>query len=128
MTKLYLIDTVTMQRWNSTGVTIIGGLGSAQNQLNTPLSTIVDYANNLYVVDYGNNRVQRFTFGHTTGQTLAGNGSLGCSQYQFYLPSQMVSDSNYNLFIADTYCHRVQFWPSKSSNVTTVAGNGMISI
>ena len=106
-----------MLRWNKTGITIVDG-----NQLNTPFDVVVDYANNLYVVNYGNSRVQKFLFGNFTGQIVAGNGTPGASAYELNHPSKLVIDSNENLYISDTVNHRIQLWKKGTNRGETVAG------
>ena len=109
-------------RWNKTGITIVGGYGNGSNPLNTPFDVVLDYANNLYVVNYGSSRVQKFLFGSFTGQIVAGNGTHGASEYQLNRPSKLVIDSNENLYISDTLNHRIQLWKKGANSGETVAG------
>jgi len=109
-------------RWNKTGITVVGGLGNGNNQLNSPFDAVVDYANNLYVVDQANHRVQKYSFGSSSGETAAGNGTYGSSSNQLYYPSKLLIDSNENLYISDTYHHRIQFWRKVANAGITVAG------
>lgn len=37
-----------------------GVAGNGNNQLNTPWDIVLDWANNLYIADYGNHRIQKF--------------------------------------------------------------------
>ncbi|CAF4029846.1 unnamed protein product, partial [Adineta steineri] len=49
-------------RWNSTGVTVAGISGNASsgsNYLNRPFDVTLDYANNLYIADRYNYRIQK---------------------------------------------------------------------
>jgi len=109
-------------RWNKIGITIVGGLGNGNNQLNTPFDAVVDYANNLYVVDQGNHRVQKYSFGSSIGETVAGNETYGSSSNRLHNPSKVVIDSNENLYISDTYRNRIQFWRKVANVGITVAG------
>ena len=66
---VYFIGIIPVLRWNSTGITVagIGGMpGNASNQFNSPTDVILDYANNLYIADYNNHRVQKYLFGSST--------------------------------------------------------------
>ena len=59
------------------GVTIAGGngIGSHADQLSSPMGIFVDNGGNIYVVDAGNNRIQKFQAGSdstTNGVTVAG--------------------------------------------------------
>ncbi|CAF0975438.1 unnamed protein product [Rotaria sordida] len=114
-----------MLRWNTTGITvagIVGNPGNANNQLNTPFDVILDYANNLYIADRANHRIQKYSLGASIGKTVAGNGTIGSSQYQLYNPSRVIIDLNGNFYISDTYNHRIQFWRNGAVSGTIVAG------
>ncbi|CAF1221759.1 unnamed protein product [Adineta steineri] len=61
------------------GTTVAGGNGpgSGSNQLNTSYSLWVSTINSyIYIVDSGNNRVQRWSFGASYGVTMVGNGAI----------------------------------------------------
>lgn len=81
-----------------------------------------DWANNLYVADQQNHRIQKFLFGTSIGTTVAGNGKFGNSTSDLSFPSRILLDSNENLYIADTLNHRIQFWHKNGYNATTLAG------
>ncbi|CAF3522365.1 unnamed protein product [Adineta steineri] len=112
-------------RWNSTGVTVAGISGNASsgsNYLNRPFDVTLDYANNLYIADRYNNRIQKYLFGTTNITTVAGDGTLGPSSYQLHYPSRVIFDSNGNLLVTDSANHRIQLWPSGGISGTTIAG------
>ena len=112
-------------RWNSTGITvtgIVGNASNASNQLNYPADVIITYANDLYVADYLNHRIQKYAFGISNGTTVAGNGIIGLSAFQLCTPTRVLVDSNENLYISDTCNSRVQFWSKDARNGTTIAG------
>ena len=101
VTKKYANDPLTIP-------VIVAGDGTAGadvHQLNNPAGILVDTALNLYVADSGNDRVQRFQFGHRDGETVAGNGASGT----IYLnnPSGVVLDGDEFLFIVDRGNHRI---------------------
>ncbi|CAF1200711.1 unnamed protein product [Rotaria sordida] len=82
---LYVVDSNNhrIQRYNvdvsTNGTTVAGGNGegSASNQLNSPYSACVSKITNaIYISDSGNNRIQRWRSGATSGVTIAGNGTL----------------------------------------------------
>jgi sugar lactone lactonase YvrE len=87
----------------------------------------VDAAGNLYIADFGDNRVRKVSNGVIT--TVAGNGTQGFSgdngpatSAQLFTPAGVAVDSAGNLYIADKGNNRIR----KVSNgmITTVAGNG----
>ncbi|CAM4793594.1 unnamed protein product [Rotaria magnacalcarata] len=118
-------------RWYTTG-SIVAGLGgiygSASNQLYSPISLAFGASNGLYVADYGNNRIQKWVIGGTTGSTAAGqpDGVSGSTPSRLTLPAGIVLDSGDNLYVSDSGNHRVQLWLNGSSSGTTIAGTGTL--
>ena len=95
-------------------------------QLNQPTGVVVDSAGNLYVADWGNNRVRKVSNGVIT--TVAGIGPPGFSgdngpatSAQLALPTGVAVDSAGNLYIAD-YNNRIR--EVSNGVITTIAGNG----
>lgn len=82
-----------------------GTPGSASNMLNEPHGIFVDSNFNLYVADSGNNRIQRFASGQSTGVTFAGTGSSIMVTLNY--PTAVILDAKGNLFIADTNNDRI---------------------
>lgn len=124
-TKTSVIETIPVLRWNTIGITVaglVGNSGNANNQFNAPLDIKLDWANNLYIADHYNHRIQKYLFNSLVGKTVAGNGTGGSSPSQLRNPSCVLIDSNENLYISDTYNYRVQFWSNSAANGTTVAG------
>ena len=122
------VDNIPVLRWNSTGTTVAGisgSPGSANNQLNGPSDLFLDYANNLYITDRYNHRIQKYLFGSSIGQRVAGNVTGGSSSDKLSAPSRVLVDSNENLYIADVHNHRIQFWLKGANFGTTIAGTGM---
>lgn len=96
-------------------------------QLNGPWGIAVDPADNLYIADFGNNRVRKVASGVIT--TVAGNGSAGYSgdngqatSAQLNQPQGVAVDSAGNLYIADFDNNRIR--KVVNGVITTVAGNG----
>src|SRR6218665_3643930 len=92
------------------------GDGSGANQLSGPNGIFIDKQKNLYVADVFNNRIQKWSYGATTGQTIAtASGS----------PVAVFVDSLGNMYVVERYNHRVQKWtPGASVGVTVAGGNG----
>lgn len=86
------------------------------------MDVILDYANNLYIADYQNFRIQKYIRGSSTGQTVAGNGTMGTDPYQLNRALRVIPDSQENLYVADSNNQRVQYWTKDGQSVTTVAG------
>ena len=84
----------------------------------------MDYANNLYIADRDNHRIQKYLFGSSIGQRVAGNVTAGSSSDKLRFPGRVIIDSNEDLYIADTWNHRIQFWRKGANFGTTVAGTG----
>ena len=82
-----------------------GSPGSGSNDLNCPTGIFVDADFILYVADTGNNRIQRFISGQSSGTTLAGTGAPGTIALSY--PFDVVLDGDGYLFIADTYNNRI---------------------
>jgi uncharacterized protein (TIGR03437 family) len=96
-------------------------------QLFNPEGVAVDSAGNLYIADWGNNRIRKVSSGVIT--TVAGNGTQGyggdggaAASAQLSYPKGVAADSAGNLYIADSGNGSVR----RVSNgaITTVAGNG----
>ena len=82
-----------------------GTSGSASNQLNNPYGIFVDLCFNLYIADYGGNRVQRVSSGQTNATTMAGPGVSGT--FDLITPTDVVLDGNGYLFIVDHGKNRI---------------------
>ena len=83
-------------------------LGSADGQLKSPADTLLDAQGNLWVLDRGNGRIQKFG---PDGQFLSKFGTPGTGDGQLNNPSAFAMDAAGNLLVAEN--HRVQkFSPS----------------
>jgi hypothetical protein len=92
----------------STTVTLAAGngnLGSGVYMLYWPNGIFVDFNLNLYVADYGNNRIQFFQTGRLNGSTIAGTGSSGTIALNG--PIDVVLDFDGYLFITDSGNNRI---------------------
>jgi trimeric autotransporter adhesin len=140
--NLYIADTQNHRVRKVSGGTIstvagsgtagFGGDGGAAGsaQLNLPFGVAVDAAGNLYIAEFGNNRVRKVgTNGNIS--TLAGNGVSGyggdggqAGSAQINGPQGVAADSTGNVYIADTNNNRVRKVASNGV-ITTVAGTGI---
>ena len=91
----------------STSVVVAGNgtPGSASYMLSTPYGIFVDIDLSLYVADYGNNRIQLFRSGQSSGTTVAGNGAPGT--ITLYHPDIVILDGAGYVFIVDQWNFRV---------------------
>lgn len=86
-----------------------GTFGSSSTSLNSPTSAIFDPMGNMYVSDWGNNRIQFFPAGGMNGTTIAGiTGVSGTNATTLYGPWSVRLDNQLNLYVVDELNHRVQ--------------------
>lgn len=140
--NLYIADTQNHRVRKVTGGTMstVAGSGTAgfagdgaaagSAQLNLPFGVAVDSAGNLYIAEFGNNRVRKVTAGGTIN-TLAGNGVFGYSGdggqatgAMLNGPQGIAVDASGNVYIADTANNRVR-QVAPNGVITTVAGTGI---
>src|SRR5829696_8887624 len=68
-----------------------GEAGAGDGQLSNPTGLDVDDLDNVYVADFGNNRIQKFT---PDGEVLATWGSTGAGGGQFVNPYDIAADGS----------------------------------
>ncbi len=112
-----------------------GGLATAA-QLNGPTGVYVDGAGNLFIADYGDNRVREVAAGTQIITTVAGTGAACASSTsqcgdggsalsaQLHGPVKLAMDSQGNLYIADMIDNRIRMLGASTGLLTTVAGTG----
>ncbi|MBS1625895.1 MAG: T9SS type A sorting domain-containing protein [Bacteroidetes bacterium] len=107
------------------------GSGSGANQFKTPYGVQTDGAGNIYVLDQGNDRVQKFPPNSTTltgGTTVAGGNGRGSALNQFNRAYGLYVDAAGNIWVADSYNHRVLKFAAGSTSATSgsivAGGNG----
>ncbi len=136
--NLYIADTGNhrIRKVSSGVITTVAGSGTAgfsgdngpatSAQLNHPVGVAVDSAGNLYISDYGNNRVRKVSGGIIT--TIAGGGAGssigddGPATSAILSPFGIAVDSAGSLYVADNQHLRVR--KVTSGTITTIAGNG----
>jgi tripartite motif-containing protein 71 len=97
-----------------------GHFGSRPGEFNQPAGVVIDPHGNVYVADYGNDRVQKFS---PSGKVLAVWGSFGTTPGHFDLPLGIALDSHGNIYVTDHGNNRVQKL-SPSGKVLAVWGHG----
>ena len=106
----------------------LGGDGPiATASLNVPYDVAIGPAGNLYIADFGSNRIRKVSGGTIT--TVAGNGTAGFSgdgrpatSASLNGPEGIAVDSAGNLYIADFFNNRIR--KVSGGIITTVAGGG----
>ncbi len=108
-----------------------GDSGAATSaELRNPYGLAVDASGNLYIADYGNQRIRKVdSSGIIT--TVAGNGISGFSgdggaatSAELSFPTGVAANAAGAFYVADGYENRVRM-VSTSGIITTVAGNGV---
>jgi hypothetical protein len=103
----------------------LGGVGSAAGQFNRPQDVAVDASGNLFVSDFSNARVQKFSsagvFQFSFGSRGTGPGQFGGS---FGGPGSLaVSKSNGNVLVVDLSNRRVQEFTASGVFVRSIVGS-----
>jgi prepilin-type N-terminal cleavage/methylation domain-containing protein len=100
-------------------------------ELNNPTKSAVDSSGNLYIADYGNQRVRMVTASTGIITTVAGNGTAGYSgdggaatSAELWGPYGVAVDSSGNLYIVEIWNFRIRKVTASTGIITTVAGNG----
>lgn len=133
--NVYVLDDFNnrVQEWApgaTSGVTVAGGngYGAANNQLAYPLGgLIVDASGNIYIGDSGNNRVQKWAPGATSGVTVAGGNGPGNASNQLLDPRYIFLDGSGNIYVGEDENDRVTKWAQvpyiDTTYKTTTPGN-----
>ncbi len=128
------VDNHRITKWapNATSGTVIAGTGIQGNDsqhLAYPFGLYLDELHSyLYVADYYNNRIQRFTLGGSiNATTMAGGNGPGSNNNQLYQSQALcISKKTGAIYIADTYNNRITRWnPGAMSGVTLVGITGL---
>jgi streptogramin lyase len=104
--------------WDPNATTIITGLGQA-------LGLFVDDTGNVYVSDFANGQVFKYTPGSATGIVVAGGNGNGNAPNQLNGPVGVCVDVLGNIYVADWNNQRVQKWAPGATYGTTVAGGNL---
>ena len=87
-----------------------GNVYSGDGQFVRPASLTVDASGNVFVVDEGNNRIQKFD---SNGNFLTKWGTTGSGDGQFEEPTSIALDTSGNVYVVERGNSRIQlFAPS----------------
>ena len=107
------------------------GMAATAAELNQPLGVAVDAAGNIFIDDYGNQRVREVNAATGLISTIAGTGVAGyngdgiaATSAQLNRPIDVAVDSHDNVFITDGQNQRVREVSAGTGLISTVAGNG----
>jgi sugar lactone lactonase YvrE len=82
-----------------------GSEGSGNGQFFYPVGVAADAVGGIYVVDYGNSRIQKFS---STGTYLTQWGSIGSGDGQFASPFGIATDVAGNVYVSELDNRRIQ--------------------
>jgi len=85
-----------------------GFQGSGLGEYNGPHGITSDHAGNIYVADFGNNRIQKLITGASGAEFEQAFGSKGSGPGQFNGPVDVAVDGDGNMYVADFVTSRVQ--------------------
>jgi sugar lactone lactonase YvrE len=92
-----------------------GSSGSGPGQFSRPFGVATDPSGNVYVVDQGNSRVQKFT---DAGVFTTEWGSAGSGNGQFLNPLGIATDGSSNVYVADFFNRRIEKFTSDGTFIT----------
>ncbi|MGA2654125.1 MAG: Ig-like domain repeat protein [Terracidiphilus sp.] len=94
------------------------------------MGVALDLSNNLYIADYGNNRIREVNASTGDISTVAGNGNRGQAgdggpaTSAEVIPAGVALDSVGNIYIADYFYSRIRKVTASTGIISTLAGNG----
>jgi DNA-binding beta-propeller fold protein YncE len=92
-----------------------GSQGSGEGQFDGPAGVAVDSSGNVYVTDFNNHRIQKFT---ADGEFLAQWGSQGSGEGQLFFPRGVAVDTSGNVYVADPGNSRIQKFGIATADTT----------
>ena len=98
-----------------------GSYGSGDNQFNYPMGLEVDSTGSVFVTDWGNHRISKFT---SSGVFIKSWGTYGNGNGQFSNPRSLAIDSNNYIYVADTENHRIQKFDNQGNFIAVWGSNG----
>ena len=98
----------------------------------TPRSMALDAAGNIYIADFGNNRIRLVTKSTGVISTIAGDGTASFSgdggqatSATLSGPTGVALDAAGNVYIADNENHRIRLVINSTGVISTIGGTGL---
>ena len=109
---------------NTNGTIVAGGNGRGSNldQLNDAGYIFVDEKQSVYVSDYGNHRVMKWSKGAKKGTIIAGGKGKGDGLEQLSGPMGLMVDSSGILYVAEEGNKRITSWPPFTDRSRIIIG------
>src|SRR5215831_12131987 len=103
-------------------VTRWGSLGDGNGQFADAAGITVDKLGHIYVVDRGNDRIEKFD---SNGKFITAWGSRGTANGQFASPEGITVDASGNVYVADHGNDRIEKFDSNGSFITAWGSHGI---
>jgi hypothetical protein len=107
------------------------GAAAISAQFNQPWGITVAVSGDLYVADFGNNRVRKIDMATGIVTTVAGDGNSSytgdggaATAATLNSPASVVTDTAGNLYIADSENNAIRKVNAATGEIATIAGNG----
>jgi tripartite motif-containing protein 71 len=109
-TTIYVSTSSAVEAYNNTGTTLYESwTGSSSGKaFSSVYGLAVDSSGNVYVADYGNNRIVKFDYAGNYSSQL---GSLGTLPGQLQGPFAVAVDGSNNVYVDDKGNYRIQKFP-----------------
>ncbi|UJR20099.1 hypothetical protein I4U23_023233 [Adineta vaga] len=108
------------------GEIVAGGnlFGDGQDQLDHPTGLFVaEKTGNIYVADYLNHRIQRWSPGSKVGVTVCGGNGAGLNLNQLNHPCSIIVDADeQNIYVGDSLNARVVRWSTGAKQGEVIVG------
>ena len=98
-----------------------GSKGSADGQLQAPIDAAVDSQGNVWILDFGNHRIEKFD---PSGNFLAKVGSYGSGDGQLNFPTAITIAANGDLLVVDTLNYRIERFSSSGAFISKFGSYG----
>ncbi|CAF0794195.1 unnamed protein product [Adineta steineri] len=107
-------------KWKQDAITVAGGNGQGQQlyQLYGPAGLFIDKNKNIFIADFGNDRIVEWKCNATEGQIIVGEKGRGYQMDQLNQPTDVIVDQqNHSIIIADQGNRRVVQWMNQNQQI-----------